>query len=512
MKPLPEEIAFRIANISYNPFFYLINGVWNKKNFDILIKRNYTFPSLVRRLIRSNEKKILKQLLTEYEDVIKSFPESIQNDINNLLVFQKKENDQSSNSHRKVSETNIFIPQLKILTADDIKRNTLKDIFDNYLITGEYTYIRKESDMAGLINLVKEKYQSIKETIADSSGSIPSATEKMENSEYSFIYLYALISSLNLPLKWNQQLSLYHPYFIKIKVTEKEIEIFQWFNNAFQCQTIETIKQTYNVLKEIYHECRLRSYPSCHLFYLYDQYIEDILKFYDEDNDQIFKYYSGISSNPDETLVSLFNYTSLILLLRSPYVRCQLTDPDKEIKIKKEIANQKLRKIQPSIIHTLFNSDRKVILVTSPLYTRSFDIEHNILATPSYNSDEINELSSNPKISSSNLLDTPSSSSSLINEKEKEKEKEKYLNNVTIFIKNNLISFTSQAKEWYIKRHRSLIDANDKSLHHQKEMLYYTAAKTSKLISHSYDEDWYIHFCLYNKKHKGIAAARIYLY
>ncbi|OUM58498.1 hypothetical protein PIROE2DRAFT_67749 [Piromyces sp. E2] len=136
-----------------------------------------------------------------------------------------------------------------------------------------------------------------------------------------------------------------------------------------------------------------------------------------------------------------------------------------------------------------------------------------------------------------------------------------------VVIKNNLLSFTNEVNEWHIKRHHSLLvemlesitattpDENEneketlKSMELMKEpknieenlkakenfieteknpknycnnikMIktisstadYYTATKSSNLISHTYDEDWYIRRFLPKKRNKGYWAANIYIY
>ncbi|ORX51140.1 hypothetical protein BCR36DRAFT_288943 [Piromyces finnis] len=140
-----------------------------------------------------------------------------------------------------------------------------------------------------------------------------------------------------------------------------------------------------------------------------------------------------------------------------------------------------------------------------------------------------------------------------------------------ITVKNNLLSFTNQVREWYIHRQHALppietLEINSPDNKEEEEELfnsvetnheldkkeiqilpdlltkpkveketnnnyfnnneiiknlpssfnttfyYYTAAKTSNFVSHVYDEDWYIRQCLPNKKKKGYWAAKIYLY
>ncbi|KAG4081424.1 hypothetical protein H8356DRAFT_572097, partial [Neocallimastix lanati (nom. inval.)] len=125
MKPLPEEIAYRISRIGSNPFFYLINGIWNRGSLTKLFHNYYTFPSIVRCLLNDGENKILKQLQylckEEFEIL---FPESYQNDIDHCLSF--------STSHKKVGEIK-DIPMLKALTVELIQQNSLEDLIEKYL-------------------------------------------------------------------------------------------------------------------------------------------------------------------------------------------------------------------------------------------------------------------------------------------------------------------------------------------------------------------------------------------
>jgi len=541
MKSLPEELAYRISFTSQNPFFYLINGIWNKKNFEKLLQQNYTFPSVLKRLVRSGENKILKQLCLEYEEELNYLPSFLQQDIQQLLQelsfplsnsldnsYNNHQNQKSQpqqlqhNRKRKLSEN--YIPSLKIIQVETVFQKGLLWVIRNQLQTGEYTYIKEENEnedgengraMTHYLEGIRQRFEEIKNQIADANGCIPSATEKSENPEYCFTYLYALMSSLNFKdTKWNHELLMnYHPSFIKIKMTEEVLNLFNYLNNTFECCKGEMLKPTYFTLKEMYEETchhRIKSqgymdfifdhteyeplildtlnnipittwkvlhfshndelmnvddttedyinnnddssaipssllpsesllppdqhnilyilshnfflgmYPSCHLLYLYDKYIEAVLQFYDEDNNQIFKYYSGISSNPDESLKGFFYYTSLILLLRSSSVRCLFVNPEHEIKIQQEKARSRRRQIHPSFLSTLGQPNRKLIFVSNPLSARSINIEQLLPYLNSTSSSSTSPSSSpipkdNPKDKEEKEEKVPSSSSTTIN-------------------------------------------------------------------------------------------------
>jgi len=563
MKPIPEEIAYRIANASYNPFFYLQNGKWNKENFEKLLRKNYTLPSLIRRLLHGKETKILRRLLPWYEEEIHTLPASLQNDIYQLLSLSKPLSSFSSlpsrsfissssstslspyssptlSTKRKFSESTIAstinIPQLKTLTLEDIEKG-LPYLLQHQLSTGEYTYLREEEDMSQFVSGLQVKFEEIKEkSIADANGGIASFTRKTENPEYSFMYLYGLMSSLNFQKgkNWNHDLlTKYHPSFIRVKVTEEVLDSFKYLNNAFECTEVEMIKPTYTVVKEMYEECHQRikiheymsfifdhqeygpiildtlnnlplitwkvfhthrhggerkesmtedhshyremetemetemenddedkkeikmtnnndnnddnnndnnnviplpelpdlpsdqhnilyilthnfflgMYPSCHLFYLYDQYIEDIQTFYDEDNHVLYKYYSGIASSPDNTLLAFYHYTALILLLRSPHIRCLFEDPEAELRARREQARQ-LRQYQPQFLSALSHSKQKVIYVGNPLAARTINIERFLPHLASTSNDDEKE-------------EEEKEEQGKEHEKEKEKEKER---------------------------------------------------------------------------------------
>ncbi|KAG4090154.1 hypothetical protein H8356DRAFT_1410423 [Neocallimastix lanati (nom. inval.)] len=431
MKPLPEEIAYRISRIGSNPFFYLINGIWNRGSLTKLFHNYYTFPSIVRCLLNDGENKILKQLQylckEEFEIL---FPESYQNDIDHCLSF--------STSHKKVGEIK-DIPMLKALTVELIQQNSLEDLIEKYLKGGEYTYVRELSKFTKLIEYVQQQFNDIRNSLIDSKGHVREV-EKKSNPKYTFIFFYTLISSLNFPKENTYHFASVNPSLIRIDVSEKDIETFKWLNNAFDCQNVDILKsiirilnefgrnfrhyvviekyldfvfdhpkynpliidtinnlplnpwltlhpnfkkrmeiqkqkqnqeheqeqeQEHNLIEPSNEECNflyilthkffLGSNPSCEFLSLYDEYINDILRFFDEDNDLIFKYYYNISYRPDRTLLSIFENTSLMVLLRSIYIKNVFCDYDELELVNKINEEINLSRMQTQTMNTLIN-------------------------------------------------------------------------------------------------------------------------------------------------------------